>query len=86
MTWEAITAIAAILGIPTTIGSVAFFAGRLTQQISDNRVRLAEQSLRIDKHDERLDEHEIELTKLKEWRNGYNAAASMAGMPKQVGP
>jgi len=78
-----VTAVLAILGIVTTVCSVAFISGRLTQQISDSRKELGEHGELLNSHARILNEHEVELAKLNEWKNGYNAAANVAGIPKQ---
>lgn len=78
MNWQMVAAIASILGVLTTITGVAFVSGRLTQQISDNRKLLDEHDQTLTSHAERISDHDIELAKLNEWRNGYNAAAAIA--------
>lgn len=83
MNWEMVTAVLAILGIATTICSVAFISGRLTQQISDSRREIESHGDMLESHAKILNEHEVELAKLNEWKSGYNAAANVAGIPKQ---
>ncbi len=34
-------------------------------------------TLTLTSHGERLSDHDVELAKLNEWKNGYNAAAAL---------
>lgn len=89
MNWEMVAAIAAVIGILTTIICVVFVAGRLTQQIADSKIRheehvtetgqkFDEQEAKITEHADRLSGHDVEIALLKQWKDGYNAAAAIA--------
>lgn len=71
-----VAAFASVCGIATTIICVSFWSGKMTQQISDNKVMLLEHDAMLAEHGSRLGDHEVELAKLKEWKSGYNAAAA----------
>lgn len=84
MNWEMVAAVCSVLGILTTVVCVAFVSGKLTQQISDNRKLLEEHDKTLLDHGDRLSDHDVELAKLNEWKNGYNAAAAISGKREQV--
>lgn len=89
MNWEMVAAVAAVLGILTTIICVVFLAGKLTQQIADSKIqhekhvaevseKFDEQDAKIADHADRLSSHDVEIALLKQWKDGYNAAAAIA--------
>jgi uncharacterized membrane-anchored protein YhcB (DUF1043 family) len=81
MNWQMVAALvaafASVVGIATTVICVSFWSGKLTQQIADNREMLDEHGATLTSHGERLSDHDVELAKLNEWKNGYNAATAL---------
>ena len=76
MSAELVAAIASVIGVLVTIVGVAFISGKLTQKIEDNSRVIADHGDRLDKHAIILNTHEVEIAKLNEWRNGYNAGVA----------
>lgn len=79
-----VAAFGSILGIATTVICVSFWSGKMTQQIADNKVMLLEHDVTLQAHAEKLSDHDVELGKLNEWKNGYNAAAAVAHRKDQT--
>lgn len=79
MNWSAIAAVCSLFGVVATIVGVAFTSGRLTEKIRENKEKVDGHGVLLVEHGSRLNDHDVELAKLNEWKNGYNAAARVSG-------
>lgn len=80
--WAAVAAAGSIFGVLATIIGVAFTSGRLTEKLGEHKVKLDEHAEAIKAHGETLTDHEVQLGRLNEWKDGYNAAARVSGQPQ----
>jgi hypothetical protein len=80
--WAAIAAICSLLGALVTIASIAFVAGRLREKQEEHGERIGEHAELLKSHASTLTDHEVQLGRLNEWKDGYNAAARVTGQPQ----
>jgi len=71
-----------LIGTLVTIGGIAYTSGKLTQQIVDTRARTEEHKITLKEHAEKLEEHGDKISRLQEWRAGFNAAVSRASVTR----
>ncbi len=58
--------------------------GMLTEKVSGHARRLESQEDEIQRIDARLNGVDVDLGRLKEWKDGYNAAARVGGRTSEV--
>ncbi len=80
--WAEVAAVCSLLGVFATIIGVAFTSGRLTEKLgeADKRINWHDETLKA--YGETLTDHEVQLGRLNEWKDGYNAAARVSGQPQ----
>jgi hypothetical protein len=83
MNWSAIAAVVSIVTLVVLVFGIVYAGGKMAQRIDDNVNDLRDHKLRLDGHDIRHISHEVEIAKLVEWKNGYNAAAAVSGNPER---
>jgi hypothetical protein len=79
MNWAAIAAIGSFFGIIATIASVSFFSGRFSEQLKVNVAETQANRTTLNEHRDIIDGHAMQIDRLEQWRNGYNAAANVSG-------
>ena len=75
--WSAVSAIVSGLTLVGTVGVGGVMWGSLTEKVSGQTKRLDDHKLTLAKHDTHLSEHDVQLGRLEEWKQGYNAAAQI---------
>jgi uncharacterized protein YneF (UPF0154 family) len=75
MIWEAIAAIAALGAFLASIAGAFYVSGKLTEKVSDHDERIKEHAAILEKHGDKLSEHDIELARLQAFNEGYSTAA-----------
>lgn len=78
MDFSVLAAGCSLIGTLVTIGGIAYTSGKLTQQIVENRARTTEHTITLKEHAEKLEEHGERISRLQEWKSGFNAAVSRA--------
>jgi hypothetical protein len=79
MNWSAVAAIASICGVLGTLGVGIFIYGKMAQKVEDTQASVKAQGVRLDTHDGRLNDHDVSLGRLHEWKDGFNAGARKLG-------
>jgi hypothetical protein len=51
--------------------------GKLTERVGGQTKRLDDHKIVLATHDKHLGEHDVAIGRLVEWKEGYNAAASI---------
>lgn len=75
----AVAAVASLLGIFVTLFTTAKAMGQMTERLLESRKDIGEHAIRLDGHDRRLNSHDVDIARLQEWKDGYNAAARLSG-------
>lgn len=79
MNWAAIAAIVSGCGLLVTVLGIAYTSGKLTQRIDDTEKVVGGHAETLAEHAARLGVHDVDLGRLKEWKDGFNAAARVSG-------
>lgn len=77
--WAATAAIAAMVGILTTIVAAAFAGGKFVERIQAVEERADGHESIQKEHSQLLGEHSLQIDRLEQWRTGFNAAANLSG-------
>ena len=75
MNWEAATALISAVTLLLVLVGGGVLWGTLTEKVTGHTKRLDSHKAEIGVIDGRLNNHDVEIAKLVEWKNGYNAAA-----------
>lgn len=79
MNWDAIAALGSI-GTAVFVVAAAFIThGRYSKTVEEHTEKLSEHQKLLGLHGDKLNEHEVELARVDEWRKGFSAAANIKG-------
>ncbi len=84
MNWAAISAIVSVLTLIGVVGIGGRMWGSLSEKVAGTIRRLDSHKVEIGVIDGRVNAHDVQLGRLEEWKNGYNAAARIAGRTPEV--
>ena len=84
MNWAAISAIISAITLIGVVGVGGVMWGSLTEKVSGHTKRLDDHKTQIAAIDKHLNSQDIEIGRLQEWKDGYNAAARVSGGGKQT--
>lgn len=84
MNWAAISAIISAITLIGVVGVGGVMWGSLSEKVSGHTKRLDDHKAQIAAIDKHINSQDIELGRLQEWKNGYNAAARVSGGGKQT--
>lgn len=84
MNWAAVSAV--ISGITLLLVAVGggVMWGTLTEKVSGLSKRADSHKAEIGAIDARLNNHDVQIGRLQEWKDGYNAAARVGGRTAEV--
>jgi len=84
MNWAAVSAV--ISGITLLLVAVGggVMWGTLTEKVAGQTKRLDGHKLEIARVELRLNDHDVQIGKLEEWKSGYNAAARVGGRTAEM--
>jgi hypothetical protein len=82
--WIAITAVTSVLTLLVVLVGGGVMWGSLTEKVSSLTKRAETCEAWHQGHDVRLNSHDVALAKLQEWKDGYNAAARVAGRTAEL--
>lgn len=80
--WAAIAAVAAIVGALATMILVPYAAGQFTNRLKVNEEAVDRQDNTLIEHRKLIEDHDLRVDRLEQWRNGFNAAANVSGTPR----
>jgi hypothetical protein len=75
MNWAAVSAVISAVTLLLVLVGGGVLWGALTEKVAGHTERLDSHKAEIGVIDGRLNVHDVEIAKLVEWKNGYNAAA-----------
>lgn len=79
MNWGAISVGISALTLLATVIAASYTHGKLTQRVEQNSADISDISEIQADHGKRLNEHDVALGRLKEWKEGFNAASRVSG-------
>ena len=84
MNWAAVSAvISAITLLLVAVGGGVMW-GTLTEKVAGQTKRLDSHKQELGAIDARLNNHDVQIGRLEEWKSGYNAAARVSGRTPEV--
>jgi hypothetical protein len=83
MNWSAMAAIVASLTLLTVLLGGGFIYGRLTQEVKGNSATIEDHHLQLEKHEARISQHAVDLGRLHEWKDGFNAGSRSATVVRE---
>lgn len=84
MNWSAIAAGVSVLTFLLILIGGGVMWGTLTERVSGLGKRADGHDTELTAVDGRLNRHDIDIAMLKEWKDGYNAAARVGGHTAEV--
>jgi len=84
MNWAAISAIVSAITLLLVAVGGGVMWGTLTEKVKGHTLRLNSHGAELATVDRRLNDHDVEIGRLKEWKEGYNAAARVSGRASEV--
>ena len=77
MNWPALAAICSIFTALVTMLGVAYTYGALTTTVKDQAGRLEQHSARLDKQAETINDHDVKIGRINEWKDGLKLGAAL---------
>ena len=84
MNWAAISAIISAITLIGVVGVGGTMWGSLTEKVSGLSRRADSHKSELGEHTAKLNQHDVQLGRLEEWKSGYNAAARIGGHTPEV--
>jgi hypothetical protein len=84
MNWAAISAVVSLVTLLFILVGGGAMWGTLTEKVSGLTKRADAQASEIETVTVRVNVHDVQIGKLQEWKDGYNAAARMGGHTQEV--
>lgn len=84
MNWAAVSAIVSLITLVGVFGVGGVMWGRLTEKVSTQTKGLDGCKGELAIVDQRLNGHDVQIGRLQEWKDGYNAAARVGGRTAEV--
>jgi hypothetical protein len=82
--WAAVSAGVSILTLVGTVGVGGMMWGKLTERVGGQTKRLDMHQEQLEDNTERLGAHDIQISRLEEWKSGYNAAVTIARHTSEI--
>lgn len=79
MNWAAVSAIISALTLICVVGPGLIMWGIVTEKVSGLTKRADDHKAIIAKQADRLSVHDVQIGRLEEWKDGYNAAVRTSG-------
>ena len=79
MNWSAVSALVSVITLIGVVGVGGMMWGTMSEKVAGIIRGFDDQKEEIAQIDGRLNGHDIQLGRLEEWKNGYNAAARVSG-------
>lgn len=84
MNWAAISAIISAVTLLTVAIGGGVMWGTLTEKVAGLTKRADGHKTEIASLDQRVNNHDVQIGRLQEWKDGYNAAARVGGRTAEV--
>jgi hypothetical protein len=72
--WAAVSAIVSVITLIGVVGVGGVMWGTMSEKVAFTLKGLDDNKMEHDQFTVKLSEHEVQLGRLKEWKDGYNAA------------
>ena len=79
MNWSAVSAIISLLSLIGVVGVGGVLWGRMTERVNGLTKRADDHKATLKEVSERLTEHDVQIGMLRQWKEGFNAAARVSG-------
>ena len=86
MNWGAVAAICSLCGVLATIVSMIYLGATFAQKLRDNMERTDDHGVRLNKHSDILNNHEVRIAQRESWHEGYVFGARAPGKDVNVQP
>lgn len=84
MNWAAVSAIVSTVTFLAVVCGFAYMWGQLTEKVDGLKGIIDENTVNVKTHGAQLSDHAVAIGKLQEWKEGYNAAASIGRHASQI--
>ena len=75
--WGIVSAVASLVTLIGTVGVGGMMWGKLTERVGGQTKRLDTHKEQIADNTTRIAGHDVQIGRLEEWKQGYNAAAAI---------
>jgi len=82
--WSVVAAVCSVITLLCVLIGGGVLWGTLTEKVAGLTKRADSHKAELAVIDTRLNVHDVEIGRLKEWKSGYNAAARISGRTAEV--
>ena len=84
MNWAAVSAIVSTVTFLAVVCGFAYMWGQLTEKVDGLNGKIEANEISVKAQGAQLNEHAVAIGKLQQWKEGYNAAASIGRHAQQI--